>query len=608
MKRKGVGSIIGIAFLLLIVSTGYSYYQIRSGAENRLQIVEQEIQNKYNDANSEALNIIEVVLTPTNGLNLTVENTGPVFSTITLIGIEDKEDSSQLFFRIYEQIGPQTIINGVTNSSIIVDQDREYLIQIITEHGNQFYAEYPQESVISNSSQSSNYFDTYSSVDNHPETSIGTHSFFAAMKGYPDGLVNVLFESAVIPVPPQVDYVDNNSSDVDSGTDKGTHSNFDNQKAEDGNFDTLTEVDTGGGEAANYRLTPSSFTDINDKWGSESNAYDVNNATSATEDQQRIQNDIYFSGFNNTDQGAIEQVDIHVYMDLVGLSNDYVDFEVWVTTQAIESYTINSGNDGTGLHIIISDVTEPTDGSWSWTDIGNMEIRLNGAQVASPDSTPDYEVFEVCGVVTTSAINFELDLEVQFTSVDATSFNLTDICILTGTGDAEDLIVQLWNGTANEWNTIFDDLSATSWNNYTFKSGDIGFGTTTTIRFLGGTDTGDSTRSDWDIDALLLKHYNSVNYELDLEAQFSHLPQATNEYLSIYAGVQDLENLQVDIWNGTHYVNVMPDIIPGWNHVNVSSYHINPTFNIRFKDSIVVLDQIQDSWEIDLLVLHLWDD
>jgi hypothetical protein len=99
----------------------------------------------------------------------------------------------------------------------------------------------------------------------------------------------------------------------------------------------------------------------------------------------------------------------------------------------------------------------------------------------------------------------------------------------------------------------------------------------------------------------------STSYELDLEAQFTELPQASNEYLSIYGGVQGAENLQVDVWNGTQYVTLISDVQVGWNHVDVSSYHVGTTFNIRFKDTVQVSDFVQDLWEIDALYLNLWD-
>ena len=160
---------------------------------------------------------------------------------------------------------------------------------------------------------------------------------------------------------------------------------------------------------------------------------------------------------------------------------------------------------------------------------------------------------------------------------------------------------------AREWNTIFSDLSVSSWNNYTFKSGDTGFGSTTSLRFLGGTDTFDGIISDWDVDAVLLRHYSGVNFELDLEAQFIGLPQASNEYLSIFGAVQGTENLRVDIWDGIQYVTLIPDIQTGWNHVDVSSYHTGTNINIRLKDSFQLGDSVRSQWEIDALYLNLWD-
>jgi hypothetical protein len=99
----------------------------------------------------------------------------------------------------------------------------------------------------------------------------------------------------------------------------------------------------------------------------------------------------------------------------------------------------------------------------------------------------------------------------------------------------------------------------------------------------------------------------STNYELDLEAHFTGLPQVSNEYLSVYGGVQGTENLQLDVWNGIQYVTLIPDIKTGWNHVDVSSYHTGTTFNIRFKDTVQVGDIVQDRWEIDACYLNLWD-
>ena len=52
---------------------------------------------------------------------------------------------------------------------------------------------------------------------------------------------------------PEYDYADLDASDVDSSADKGTHSNFDNEKACDSSYDTLSEGNTGGFGIMSYR-------------------------------------------------------------------------------------------------------------------------------------------------------------------------------------------------------------------------------------------------------------------------------------------------------------------------------------------------------------------
>lgn len=52
---------------------------------------------------------------------------------------------------------------------------------------------------------------------------------------------------------PEYDYVDSNTSDVDGNGNKGTFSNFNNQKASDSNYDILTEENTGGLGTMEYR-------------------------------------------------------------------------------------------------------------------------------------------------------------------------------------------------------------------------------------------------------------------------------------------------------------------------------------------------------------------
>jgi hypothetical protein len=611
-KRKAVGSILGGAFLLLIFTSIVSFLFTHMITVNNLNNVYADNLEFLNDKRNENIEYVSILKTGSNKLNITVRNLGQKTTHITNVIAINKTNNPETeeYHPLNIFLSPGEIGKNITGNLINITNGETKGIFLLTALGNTYYNEYPElDSGGSGSGGSTGqYYIDYSQVDLHPNATMGNHSFFAAMKGLPDSLINNITESVNIVVPPFEDYIDNNSSDVDSTADNGTHSNFNNQKASDTNMDVLTEEDTwSGAHNGTVLIQPTSFNDINNRWSSESNAYDLNNVTSGTETQSRVRNDIYWNAWNNTDKGTIISVDLHIRIDITGLSDDYLTIEWWVgTAQGAGTYTINSGNQGTNLKFSFLNVTEPNDGFWSSVDIGNIEIRQVGTKVG-PDDGVTYATDEVWGYVTYIFSRFELDLEVQFSSVDTINYNFTDLCILTGSGDSESIVVQLWNNTASEWNTIFTDLTASSWNNYTFKSGDTGFGSTTTIRFLGGSDTNDSTQSDWDIDAVLLRQYQGVIYEIDLEIQFTGLPQTTNEYLSIYGGIQGTENLQVDVWNGAQYVNLIPDVQAGWNHVNVSNYHTGSTFNIRFKDTLRAVDSIRDFWEIDALYLNLWD-
>ncbi len=97
------------------------------------------------------------------------------------------------------------------------------------------------------------------------------------------------------------------------------------------------------------------------------------------------------------------------------------------------------------------------------------------------------------------------------------------------------------------------------------------------------------------------------NFELDLEVQWTDVDfSQTNEELCINGGSMASEDIRVDAWNGSSWENLIDVLSPGWNNVTLTSYLTSSTFTIRFKGSIETNDSIQDSWEIDATVIHVW--
>jgi hypothetical protein len=68
------------------------------------------------------------------------------------------------------------------------------------------------------------------------------------------------------------------------------------------------------------------------------------------------------------------------------------------------------------------------------------------------------------------------------------------------------------------------------------------------------------------------------------------------------------ETIRVDVWFGGSWQNVFSDLSNGWNNVSVSSYLTSSTFTIRFKGGSETGDLVQDRWNIDATVLHVWSD
>ncbi|MEM2293404.1 MAG: hypothetical protein QXX41_09025 [Nitrososphaerota archaeon] len=113
-----------------------------------------------------------------------------------------------------------------------------------------------------------------------------------------------------------------------------------------------------------------------------------------------------------------------------------------------------------------------------------------------------------------------------------------------------------------------------------------------------------STRFDIKID--LAKFSPEItNYALDLEEQWINVNyQIPFQYLCIKTGELGSENLAVDVRSGSTWVTVINSLKPNtWNNVSVTSYISSPVFTIRFRGSADVSDPVQDSWEIDAVLL-----
>jgi len=332
---------------------------------------------------------------------------------------------------------------------------------------------------------------------------------------------------------------------------------------------------------------------------------------------------IRFKGSNETgdtvqDSWKIDAALLHLWT--LDIPNYKLDLEVQFTnvnhTQENEYLCIRTGN--LGSEPLKVQVWVPSGGGWStvfeplvanswnnisvsyWLDSSTFTVRFLSLYSQGDTFQDSYYIDAVLLHVWTIQ-GYQLDLEVQFTSVDYDEAN-EYLCIYAGDLAAEDLHVDVWTGSA--WVTVFTDLTANSWNNISISS--YLNSPTFTIRFKGGYEASEDTVQDsWKIDAALLRVWTFEGYKIDLEVQFTNVDtEWRNGELRIYTGFVGGEGLRVDYWTGSNWVTLISAL--GANMWNTASIPLNQTVTIRFKGTKEADDYTQDSWQIDAVLLHTW--
>lgn len=354
--------------------------------------------------------------------------------------------------------------------------------------------------------------------------------------------------SALVSVEPSdvEDYVDNNTSDVDSSADKGTHSNFTAQQyGPDSINDTLTEENTGG--SGTLWLYVNADDETRTDWTrSGTNPY-LDAIDYSTNYVWVSGNNLFVGDFNFTDSGkstgTIDGVTVQVYAQ----QSNSKDLEVFVwdgsvwTSLGVQTLTTSFRWENYTATTVLD----------TWTKIDGAKIYLK-----SRSAVGTYEVDAArLKVDFTDSENYELDLEVQWTSVDFDETN-EELGIYGGTMGAENIRVDVWNGSG--WENLFTDLNS-GWNNVSVTS--YLTASNFTIRFKGGTETNDTTQDTWNIDATLLHVWTGAgsgdfNYVLNMtEKDGSNWKVRLTAYDQ--SNIARLDNLTIYIYDGSNSTQIV---------------------------------------------------
>jgi hypothetical protein len=449
---------------------------------------------------------------------------------------------------------------------------------------------------------------------------------------------------------------------VDSFADRGTHSNFDNQKAKDNNNDTLTEVNTGiftkfypssANRLGATQLVSGSVTDLQSNngvymtfrsWPSQNSSGIFGNTNPNQGDSYSIENAIVGSLFTATENGWADN--ITAYLQITSNSKNVKCAIYNHSDLSLVAYTQERS---------ISTSYWPNWETFSFTDpkpsltAGTQYILVawassgfGDALLYRQDGTVDQAHYDNLAYGPTWPNPFTVDAhgprnyciycsykkpteyttEVEFIGTSNTQAWSRLIWAIDSsyTTSGATATFQLYNYQSGTYPTSGDGYNST-----TIGTTDVTVSQTITTNptyFRDGS-------GNWKLKLLGKKATNSVfdcrvdlvqyeagsdNYELDLEEQWTTADYSeANEYLCIFTGQlspeNPKENLNVDVWNGSAWTTLMTlgSVDSNtWKNASVSSYLTSSTFTIRFEGGNETNDTVQHSWNIDATLLHVW--
>jgi len=507
------------------------------------------------------------------------------------------------------------------------------------------------------------------------------------------------------------DYVDNNTSNVDSSADKGTHGNFSAQQTGPNSiYDALKEEDTSV-TVNNWGITSSAFTST-----STVTSYRYIGGTSPNIDNMTVTRlhiryggtgtvaiALYSGGLLTDPTGAIKRTEAYN----VAVSNGWNAIDVPDYSWPKNTITWIGWAHGGG-NVYYS--TNPADAG----DFQSARGRWNQNSPADADETSPMPTNPGDGSFSNNwyavyaeyrVPNCEIDLEVQWTNVDFNEQN-EELAIyaykenthsldatggymligggtpnwgsVTGTisfwiwwdtvgnrpwGQHENMEIRFsgsnlvldWGATssltssttftANKWyfiaitwdeNTndlylyVGDQSNAPTQDQYVSWASAVSTVGVTQNNFMaskGGVNPTDGRGDDlryWNIDRTLAQIQSDYKSQLTgSETNLRSFFKLNNNFDDIGPNNNDgsgsgsysfttnepfapSENIRVDVWTGSTWQSLFTDLTNGWNNISVSSYLNSSTFTIRFKGTTETNDVMQDTWNIDATLLHVW--
>ena len=352
------------------------------------------------------------------------------------------------------------------------------------------------------------------------------------------------------------DYVDQISNLHPATPDIGTHSVFADLQDYGANYDQMQEADTGVAGVDEYKYVDG-LSSAEVIWTTVGTSPYLSTQNQPTDYIYSSSNGAVSSWYTLADtsgSGSGFTVNASIYWQCPS-GDSYPQWEIdWTgdgTADASGSFTTQAawGWAGTGTISGLDTATEINAARWRFThnkgSAGPDQVNIDAARF---------------GISQAGVSNYELDLEIGWTTADYDE-TFEQLCIYPVTGGgwpSEDIKVDIWTGA---WTNLWADLTPDQWNNVSISS--YLTDGTVEVRFLGGTETGDTTQDTWEIDAVLIHtwtpSYTPVNDQapsLDNPSDADNMYAQYQEYqVTVYVsdqnGFADIDYLEIGFWDNT---------------------------------------------------------
>ena len=618
LDKKGVGSIIGATFMLLILLIGFTLYTTHLEGIEEYTTILQAMRQLDMKRNKETIEFTSVSTTGEDKLNITVTNTGSYQAHLIWLGIfDDTVNNTQDYFTLDVYVDPTETVTNISEDTVTIPEGQERVIQLVTELGNVFMYSYP---TTQEEDEESAY--SYDFVDAIGLSAKGTHSFFSAQQAGPDGICDALTEETT----------GGSYTELWSDTFKPTAASTWETK-----------------NLGSYGVPPNSVAIIHIYQDESANVKRDAGVRAVGSSLNR------YVPMHEAEAGGLVIVSMMVQVD----ANQNIE----IYAETVGANTISFRVIGYFTGVTYTEKLEHwnTDYASTWTDkdlytdYGVPKGRVAELFVANAHTSRERRV----GVRAdgSSLDRYILVHESEGGGQDGLTMCVrTDVntggieCYNTGT-TGHFYLLGYFDGNMNYVERL-DSLAASQndvWEDETLPTPANSVGEVLVENDAGGNERyggarakpssldrrvliheaegGGLTGGRWsvqsdasstieiyedmtaDIRFDLVGYWVLTNSELNLEVQWTNADyDETYEWLCIHGGTMGSEDILVDVWNGTDWITVFGDLASGWNSVDVSAYLISSTFKIRFRGGIETGDFTQDSWEIDAAFLYVWSE